>query len=155
MFDTPVFRSSLRSLVDSDYSGRMVVVEDGYEPGEQCRAFCETLPVTYIKRPTYLGSAAMMSDGIAAMADDVDIVVFAHNDILWPSRWFGWLDRAWDRVFDDGHVGLLNLGYLQFKHKLEPTLSELFLRGEYDHFQWILNASRDIHFLKNDRIQDA
>ena len=155
MFDTPVFRSSLRSLVNSDYSGRIVVVEDGYEPDEQCRVFCETLPVTYIKRPTYLGSAAMMNDGIAAMADDVDLVVFAHNDILWPSRWFAWLDRAWDRVFDDGHVGLLNLGYLQFKHKLEPTLSELFLRGEYDHLQWILNASKDIHFLKNDRIQDS
>lgn len=155
MFDSPVFRASLRSLLDSDYSGRVVVVEDGYEPAEQCREFCETLPVTYIKRPSYLGSAAMMNDGIAAMADDVDIVVFAHNDILWPPRWFHSLDRAWDMVFDEGRVGLLNLGYLQFKHKLEPTLSELFLRGEYEHLRWILTAARDIPFLKNDRIQDS
>lgn len=155
MFDSPVFRSSLQSLVNSDYSGRIVVVEDGYEPAEQCREFCQSLNVAYVKRAEYLGSAAMMNEGIAALADDVDVVVFSHNDILWPARWFRSLDRAWDMVFDDGHVGVLNLGYLQFKHKLEPTLSELFMRGEYDHLRWILTAARQIPFLNNDRIQDA
>src|SRR5688500_18715048 len=38
MFDTPVFPSSLRSLVNSDYPGRIVVVEDGYEKDEIGRA---------------------------------------------------------------------------------------------------------------------
>jgi hypothetical protein len=155
MFDSPVFRSSLQSLVQSDYSGRIVVVEDAYEPAEQCRAYCQALGVTYLKRASYMGSTAMMNEGIASMADDVDIVTFAHNDILWPTRWFLSLDRAWDAVFDGGHVGLLNLGYLQFKHKIESTLTELFVRGEYDHLSWILTASRRIPFLKNDRIQDA
>lgn len=155
MFDTPVFRSSLRSLVESDYAGTIVVVEDGYEPEEQCRGFCASLPVTYIKRTSWQGSAAAMNDGIAAIADHADVVVFAHNDILWPGQWFDGFNRAWDAVFDGGRVGMLNLGYLQFKHKLEPALSELFLRGEYDHLRWVLTAARDVPFLKDDRIQDS
>lgn len=155
MFDTPVFRSSLRSLVNSDYPGTIVVVEDGYEPGETCREFCADLPVTYIKRREWTGSAAAMNEGISAVADDTDVVMFAHNDILWPVSWFSSFNRGWDAVFDTGRVGLLNLGYLQFKHKLEATLTELFLRGEYDHLQWILTASRDVAWLKSDRIQDS
>src|SRR5687768_1829288 len=117
MFDTPVFRSSLRSLVNSDYPGRIVVVEDGYERDETCREFCADLPVTYIKRARWEGSAAAINEGIAAIAGDTDVVMFAHNDILWPSRWFQSFNAAWNEVFDDGRVGLLNLGYLQFKHK--------------------------------------
>jgi hypothetical protein len=155
MFDTPVFRASLRSLVTSDYPGRIVVVEDGYEPQEQCRAFCAELGVTYLKRASWEGSAAAMNDGIAAVADETDVVVFAHNDILWPSDWFASFNRAWDSVYDGGRVGLLNLGYVQFKHKVEPALSELFLRGEYDHLRWVLAASRDVPFLQDDRIQDS
>jgi glycosyltransferase involved in cell wall biosynthesis len=155
MFDTPVFRSSLRSLVGSDFGGRIVVVEDGYERTEVCREFCRELPVTYIKRQQWEGSAAAMNEGIAAVADDVDVVMFAHNDILWPRRWFERFDQAWDSVLDGGRVGLLNLGYLQFKHKLDSGLTELFLRGEYDHLRWVLTAAREVAALKDDRIQDS
>jgi hypothetical protein len=155
MFDSPVFRSSLRSLVHSDFNGRIVVVEDGYEPAEACREFCASLPVTYIKRRQWEGSAAAMNEGIAAVADEADVVMFAHSDILWPRHWFERFDEAWDAVLDGGRVGLLNLGYLQFKHKLDPGLTQLFLRGEYDHLRWILAAARDTAELKDDRIQDS
>jgi hypothetical protein len=155
MFDTPVFRSSLRSLVRSDFNGRIIVVEDGYESAEVCRDFCADLPVTYIKRREWEGSAAAMNEGISTVADEVDVVMFAHNDILWPRRWFAHFDETWDGVLDGGRVGLLNLGYLQFKHKLDPGLTELFLRGEYDHLRWILGAARDMAELKDDRIQDS
>ncbi len=155
MFDTPVFRASLRSLVESDYPGRIVVVEDGYEPEATCRAFCETLPVTYIKRTRWTGSAAAMNEGIATLAADTDVVAFVHNDVLWPPQWFRAFDTAWADTFADGKVGLINLGYIQFKHKLDTALSELFTRGEYAHLQWILTAMRDVAGLKDDRVQDS
>lgn len=155
MFDTPVFRSSLRSLVESDFQGRIVVVEDGYEPEPVCRDFCATLPVTYIKRTRWTGSAEAMNEGIQALADEADVVTFAHNDILWPPAWFESFDRAWSSSLPTGKVGLINLGYLQFKHKLDTALSEMFVRGEYAHLQWILTATREVAGLKDDRVQDS
>jgi hypothetical protein len=155
MFDTPVFRSSLRSLVESDFPGEIVVVEDGYEPDATCREFCATLPVHYIKRTQWTGSAAAMNEGIALIADAVDVVAFAHNDILWPPRWFASFDRGWSSSFHTGKVGLINLGYLQFRQKRDTVLSELFIRGEHAHLQWILTAMRDIAGLKDDRVQDS
>lgn len=155
MFDTPVFRSSLRSLVESDFQGRIVVVEDGYEPEPVCRDFCATLPVNYIKRTRWTGSAEAMNEGIQALADETDVVTFAHNDILWPPTWFESFDRAWSTSLPTGKVGLINLGYLQFKHKLDTALSEMFVRGEYAHLQWILTATRDVAGMKDDRVQDS
>lgn len=155
MFDSEVFRSSLRSLVTSDFAGRVVVVEDGYEAGEACREFCSTMPVTYLKQQRWGGSAAAMNRGIAALADDTDVVAFGHNDVLWPPTWFRPFDSAWNATFERGHLGLLNLGYLQFKRRLDPALYELFLRGEYRHLEWILSAARQVSALKDSRVQDA
>lgn len=155
MFDSPVFRSSLSSLVASDYPGRIIVVEDGYESEQHCREFCESLGVAYLKRTKWTGSAAAMNEGIAALADHVDVVAFVHSDILWPRAWFRAYDRAWSAVYPSGKVGLINLGYLQFKHKLDTALTELFLAGQYDHLRWVLTAARDVSAIKDDRIQDS
>lgn len=155
MFDSDVFRSSLRSLVESDFDGRVVVVEDGYSETDTCRAFCEALGVTYLKRTEWKGSAAAMNDGIGLIADETDVVMFAHNDVLWPPSWFAWVDRVWGQTFDAGHVGLLNLGYQQFKRNVDNALSELFVRGEYRHLHWILNAMRDMPALRSGRVQDS
>jgi hypothetical protein len=155
MFDSPVFRSSLSSLVASDYAGRIIVVEDGYEPEQLCRGFCESLGVTYLKRATWTGSAAAMNEGIEALASHVDVVAFVHSDILWPRTWFGAFDRAWSAVYASGKVGLINLGYLQFRHKLDTALTELFLGGQYEHLRWVLTAARDVSAIKDDRIQDS
>lgn len=155
MFDSEIFRSSLRSLVHSDFSGRILVVEDGYEAEETCREFCETMPVTYMKMKTWEGSAAAMNAGLTVLADTTDIVTFVHNDVLWPPTWFHGFDAAWESTFDSGKVGLLNLGYVQFKRKLDAALYELFIGGEYRHLEWILSAVGQVSALKNDRIQDA
>jgi hypothetical protein len=78
-----------------------------------------------------------------------------HNDVLWPPRWFHWYDRVWSANFDSDRLGLLNLGYLQFKRRLDPTLYELFVRGEYEHLRWILGAMRDVSRLNDGRVQDS
>ena len=154
MFDSEVFKSSLRSLAQSDFDGEILVVEDGYEADSVCRETCEHLKVKYLKQSQWHGSAAAMNDGIAHLESHTDIVMFAHNDILWPQRWFDWYDRAWQAAFSSQRLGLLNLGYVQFKRRQDPTLYELFLRGEYAHLRWILNATRDVSQLK-DRVQNS
>lgn len=153
VFGSPVFRASLDSLCRSDFDGEIVVVEDGYQPGEACRETCEGAGVGYIKRARWEGSAAALNEGIGALAADTDIVLFVHNDILWPPEWFRWLDRAWDIIFDTERVGLLNLGYLQFTGKADLLLRELFAQGEYGHLRWLLTAIRDTPWLKSDRVQ--
>ena len=155
MFDSDVFRSSLTSLARSDFDGRIVVVEDGYEPEAVCRSFCESLPVTYLKQSSWKGSAAAMNAGIAAVADECDVVTFVHNDVLWPPSWFRWFDNAWGATYASGRLGLLNLGYVQFKHKLDTALSKLFLRGDYAHLQWLLRAYAEVPSMKTDRVQHS
>lgn len=145
MFDSEVFRSSVASLIDSDFEGQIVVVEDGVEPAHACRAFCEELSLTYIKQSAWEGSASAMNAGIAALDPDTDIVTFAHNDVLWPPEWFRQLDRAWDATFDSGRVGLLNLSYVQFKQrKTGSPLYRLFADGAYDDLYWLLTAMADV-----------
>lgn len=154
LFDTEVFRSSLRSLVGSDFDGHLVVVEDGLQAGEECREYCESLPVRYLKKDAWEGSAAAMNLAIHALPADTDIVLFAHNDVLWPSEWFRSLDRAWAAGFNSQRLGLLSLGYLQFKQSLDPELYELFVRGAYDDLRWILNAATEVPELV-ERIQSS
>lgn len=132
MFDTPIFRTSVRSLLDSDYHGAVVVAEEGNEPTEQCRAFCESIGVGYVKASTWQGCAAVLNRGIERVGTDADIVIASHNDVLWPRSWFVDLDRAWDSVWDGDKVSLLNLNYLQINPRVDPSLTALFVHGEYD-----------------------
>lgn len=154
MFDTPVLRSSLRSLMESDFTGRVVLVEEGHDPAEACRALCESLGVTYIKNPTWSGAAAGLNLGIAQFERDTDIALFSHSDVLWPPHWFAHLDRAWSAVFDRDKVGVLNLGYLQIRQQTSPDLLRLFLDGHYDDLVWLLRSMREIPGLMH-RVQDA
>ncbi len=140
MFDSDVFRGSLRSLLDSDFDGRIVVVEDGNEPGRVCEAFCVKAGVPYIKNGEWSGPSGVFIKGIDCLMGDVDVVVLAHNDVLWPPDWFSSLDRAWEDVYDSGRVSLLNLGYLQIKRRTHAALCELFLCNRYDDLNWLLDA---------------
>lgn len=144
MFDTPVFRASVRSLLNSDFSGQIVVVEEGNEEREQCREFCAGHGITYVKATSWQGCAAGLNLGIAHLGPDADVVLSSHNDVLWPSRWFADLDRAWDAVWDSDKVGLLNLGYLQINSRVDPSLTDLFMRGRYDDLAWVLRAMREV-----------
>ena len=154
MFDTPIFRTSVRSLLDSDYSGEVVVAEDGNEPTEECRAFCESIGVTYVKAPTWQGCAAVLNMGIERLETATDIVLASHNDVLWPGTWFADLDRAWDSAWDSDKIGLLNLNYLQINPRVDPSLTALFVHGEYDDLLWVLRAMLEVPSLCS-RVQDV
>jgi hypothetical protein len=153
MFDTDVFRASVRSLLRSDYHGRVVVVEEGNETVEACRVFCESVGVTYIKSPAWSGSAAGMNLGVRQLAGDVDVVLSSHSDVLWPREWFGALDRVWESVWDADRVAVLNLGYLQITSRVDPLLTGLFVDEQYDDLEWVLRAMRDVPAVC-DQVQD-
>lgn len=154
MFDTEIFRTSIRSLLASDYTGEIVVVEEGNETSEACRAFCESVGVRYIKSPSWEGCAAGINLGVAALAPATDIVLSSHNDVLWPVRWLADLDAAWERVWDSDKVGLLNLNYIQINARVDAQLTDLFVKGEYDDLLWVLRAMREIPAVC-DQVQDV
>ena len=144
MDDSAVFRSSLLSLVESDFDGAVVVVEEGYRTERVCEAFCRQLPVTYIKNPSWTGPSGVLNLALTHLAPQTEIACFAHSDVLWPPRWFEQLDRAWGCVYDLRKVGLINLGYLQFHATTEAALTELFQRSRYHDLLWLLRMRRDI-----------
>lgn len=154
MFDTPILQTSIRSLLASDYRGDVVVVEEGNEPAEQCRTFCESVGVRYVKASTWQGCAAGVNQGIRMLAPDTDVVIACHNDVLWPPTWFADLDRAWESVWASDKVSLLNLNYMQINPRVDGMLTDLFLQGEYDDLLWLLRAMRDLPTLC-DRVQDV
>ena len=143
MFDSDVFRRSLLSLLNSDFPGEVVVVEEGNHSERVCQDFCSQLPVTYVKNPTWTGTNAVANLGIETMDFETDVIVFAHSDLLWPERWFEQFDRAWDKVYHLDKVGSIHLGILEFYRASDPILGDLFLQGEYDDLVWILDAMRD------------
>lgn len=144
MFDTEVFRSCLRSLLASDFDGQIVIAEDGCQPEPACEAFCRERPVTYVKNPAWTGPSPTLNLGISRFDPETDVIIECHSDILWPAQWFGQLAQAWERVFDTGRVGLINLGYLQYHASIDPALNELFVRGRYDDLFWVLRTRRDL-----------
>ena len=132
MFDWAVFRRSVTSLVESDFRGRIVIVEDGHRPERLTESFCRRLPVTYLKNPEWTGPAPAVSLGIGQLPEQTDVILYAHTDVLWPRTWFEQLDEAWDRVWATGKVGLMNLSFLEFHPWTDPVLSELFAQGRHE-----------------------
>lgn len=145
MFNTEAFRSSLLSLLGSDFPGEIVVVEEGHRPEQVCQSFCQQLPVKYVKSPEWVGNSGTVNLGIECLASETDIVIWAHNDLLWPRRWFGQLYNAWERVYDLDKVGIIHLGHMQFvAHRNDAALYELFVSGRYDDLIWVLKAMRNV-----------
>lgn len=145
VFDSDVFRSSLLSLMNSDYDGQIVVAEDGYLPNKVCEAFCREVGVPYIKNPEWTYTQPLANLAIQAFDEDTDILLQAPNDVLWPPRWFGQLDGAWKRVFDTGKVGGLTMSAVQFDASVEPMLKEAFVRGRYEGLLWVLKMRAQVH----------
>lgn len=142
MFDSEVFRSSLRSVLGSDFQGRVVVAEDGYAAEAACRSFCEDLDVLYVKNPQWTGLSPTVDLGIRQLDPDTDVILHVHSDVLWPRRWFHRFNEAWETGYDAGRIGILNLGFLQFRQEVEPALSELFIQGRHEDLAWILNTRK-------------
>ena len=80
MFDSDVFRSSILSLLSSDFTGKIIVVEEGNQAEPVCETFCAQLPVTYIKNYTWTGPSEVANLGIERLNEDADVIIFAHSD---------------------------------------------------------------------------
>ena len=143
MFNSDVFRSSLSSLLNSDFSGEIVVVEEGNQPDKVCEDYCSQVPVTYVKHSTWNGTCGVANLGIESLDPETDVIIFAHSDLLWPPRWFEPLDKAWEMVFDSDRVGSIHLGVAEFYRASDTCLGELFLKGKYEDLIWRIEAMRE------------
>ncbi len=152
--DSEVFRRSLLSLLNSGFPGKVVVVEEGIWPGRTCESFCQEVSVEYIKSPRWDGPANNLKLGIQRLAPETDVVIHAHNDILWTPSWFRQLDDAWQKVYHLDKVALINLGYMEYSAKVDPVLLELFVRGSYDDLLWLLKTMKNIKPLMKE-VQDV
>jgi len=144
MFDSDVFRGSLLSLLNSDFPGEVVVVEEGHRAERVCEAFCEPLPVKYVKCPEWIGISEVVNQGVVTMDPATEIVIVVHSDVLWPAEWFHQLDGAWDKVYDLDKVGLINLGFSDINRGAETALIEAFIRGKYNDLNSVLPKIRDV-----------
>lgn len=134
--DSAVFRSSINSILESDFTGRIIVVEDGLKEGKGCEDFCRGLPVEYAKLGYHGGPSECFNVGIESLGSNTELVVLAHNDVLWPKTWFGEVAAIWSENCNKEELGLLNLGYLQFNSNAE--LRELFVQRKYIDLSWVL-----------------
>jgi len=155
MFDSEVFRTSLMSLLNSDFQGEIVVVEEGNNKEAVCESFCSKLPVRYIKNKRWSGVSHNVNLGIERLNPNTDIVIYAHNDIFWPPNWFGQLDHAWDKVYDLDKVGAIFLGYLQMVSADET----LFTGSRYGNLSWLLKTMSEMPdqmgYVQNTQVKDT
>ncbi len=154
MFNSDVFQASLLSLLNSDYAGDIIVVEEGNHKEKVCENFCRKLAVKYIKNPEWQGVAAALDLGIKSMPEDTDVVIYAHSDVLWPPDWFSQLDLAWEKTITTGKVALINLGYMQVKSDVEAILHHAFVTGKYDDLLSVMTAMKEVTVLA-DRVDDV
>lgn len=145
MQDSAIFRRSIQSLMESDFSGPVVIVEQAASQGRTCEEVARHFGALYIKNELGVGAARALNLGIAALPP-VDVVLHAHNDVLWSARWCNGLQDAWLRVGLNGKVVEINLGYVEFNFNHSQHLTvmrEMFVAGEYDALVQLLQTLRE------------
>ena len=148
VYNSDVLRACLRSLVSSDFSGDIILAEDGFIPDRQCEALAHELDIMYIKSP--YKAKPMLVWKVAANATDADIIILSHSDVMFPPKWFNILSDAWD--IDSTNVGIINTqyyGYYFDRGSIDhPT--RLFLDNDYDALSRYMRDSRSARVITND-----
>jgi len=143
MFDSPTFRSSVLSIINSDFNGDIVVAEDGRTKEKNCEFFCKSIGVKYIKNQNWEGISGTLNIGIELLDPKTEIVIIVHSDVLWPNYWFEQLDTAWDSVYRYQKIAQIGLGYIQFRGGTDSVIKELFNQGEYNPLVKLLKSLKD------------
>ena len=149
MFDSDVFRASVLSLLNSDFPGQVVVAEDGNQTERECEEFCRNLPVKYVKNPEWNGVSTVLNIGLEQLDPETDIVFYTHSDVLWPPQWFSQVDAAWNKVYHQDNVDMINLGYLDCRRNNDPAVIQMFTGQEYENLHWLLGKMKGIDGLVN------
>ncbi len=144
MFNSEIFQSSLISLIQSDYTGDIIVVEEGNQEERTCEDFCRRAGIKYAKQSGYNGTNECYNRGIKELDPSTDVIIVTHSDVLWPARWFADLDGAWSKIFSSNRVGIINLGYQQFNGRRNSVLRELFKRNNYTDLLWTLESLEEM-----------
>jgi len=141
-YDTPILRASLRSIRNSDYTGDVILSEDGDRPEKRCEELAREYGYKYIKHTSWIKSGKVT---ISAAKDiDCDIVIVTHSDVLFPQRWFEVVDRAWNMVYDTNKVGMLNVQYYGYiSGEASTRIKSLYNSALQEPIEYICTTMRD------------
>lgn len=137
IYDTPVFRLSLRSLIDTTPSNyKIVVVEDGLYKERKCEEFCSEVGVQYEKYPEHNSMGQMFKWTTSQFSEiNFDYINLLHNDLFFPDDWSSYLESAWDRLSDANQTTkcpVVNLSHNEYSFKnwqpptSQPTYESLY-----------------------------
>lgn len=128
IYDTPVFRLSLKSLVDTiPENTHIVVIEDGLFKEEKCREFTESLKnetrLAYFKYPSHNSMGEMFKWGYSQWSNascELSHIILSHNDLFFPSDWDQTLDEARNKLVASGMTKkcpVINLSHNEYSFK--------------------------------------
>lgn len=122
VYDTPVFRLSLQSLLDTSPSGaQIVVVEDGLYEESKCKDFCSSLGVVYLKYPNHNSMGQMFHWATETInLESFSHIVLSHNDLCFPADWSESLEEAISRISAAGMTEkcpVINLSHNEYAFK--------------------------------------
>ena len=104
-----MFANNLKSLLDSNYTGDILVLEDGIIEERMHENTCKELGVNYIKYDKPSGPGSTMYEDVKIRSCDYDIVTHAHADVKFPNIWFSYLDDAWNDLIKYDKIYSINL----------------------------------------------
>lgn len=122
VYDTPVFRLSLQSLLETaPKHATVVVVEDGLYEESKCKDFCDVLKVPYLKYPNHNSMGQMFNWATETISlESFTHVVLSHNDLYFPDDWSQTLDEAISRlasVAQSQRAPVINLSHQEYSFR--------------------------------------
>lgn len=162
VYDTPVFRLSLKSLVETaPEDTEIIVLEDGLFSDRKCLEFTNSLEsncgLHYLKYPHHNSMGQMFKwaldeadnyfDGLSCFSH----IILSHNDLYFPPDWSITLNEAIARMASSGmseKCPVINLSHKEYSFKnwtVPPDISYEELHKQLEQFLFY-NAKIDSFF---------
>lgn len=147
--DSDIFKSSIISLIESDFSGQVIVIENNTT--ETCKSFIDKIKniysnITYICSGIYGGTSHAFNLATkSAINIDYEFITFCHNDILWPKKWY---KDTYQTLNDNPELGLYNFSFIQL-NKLDNVSKFYVMNNQYYELKWSLEKLIDTGLKRN------
>lgn len=152
--DSDIFKSSIISLIESDFNGQIIVVENNVS--DTCKKFIYEIKKFY-NNITYICSGINGGTSHAfnlatkfAIDTDFEFITFCHNDILWPKKWY---KDTYQTINNNPKIALYNFSFIQL-NKLDNISKFYVVNNLYYELKWSLEKLIDTG-LKKDKYQDC
>lgn len=140
-FDHPELRATLTSIRNSDWSGEIIISEDGDVPDRRCEVAAQEFGCTYLKNIGWIKPGRTLM--AAVKQANCDVAVATHSDVIFPSKWFSVMDNAWSRVYESGKVGILNTQYCGYiSGEVGEQIRNIFNSALQEQLEYVFTALR-------------